>query len=96
MFDQKFIMNQVKIGNSVTPLSIIEGVDIDLCEVKYNYRQEWIDKLTNKEITEEQLEFALHTYSNVAESTIMLLQVHKPPRHSIDEMKKAVRERTAQ
>lgn len=93
MFDQKFAMNKIKNGDSTTPLSITEGIDIDICEVKYHYINHWIEKLHRKEIDEEQLEFALNTYSNVAESTIMLLQVHKPPRHTIEEMKREVRER---
>jgi len=93
LFDQKRAIDGIKEGRSETPLSIMTGVDLDVCEVKYNYIGFWLEKLKNKQITPEELEFALHTQCNVAESTSMLLQVHKPCRYSLEEAKQAIKER---
>lgn len=93
LFDQKRLMEGMEIGRSDSTLAIEEGIDIDVCDVKYHYVGKWIEMLKAKEITEEQLEFALHTQSNVAESTVMLLQVHKPPRYTVQELKDAIKRR---
>jgi len=46
--------------------------------------------LKNKEITQEQLEFALNTQNNVSDSTTMLIQIHKPGRYTIEELKTVI------
>lgn len=92
MFDQKRTIEGIKEGRSETPISVLTGVDLDVCEVKYHYIKHWVDKVKNKEITEEELEFALHTQCNVAESTILLLQVHKPGRYTLDEVKEVIKQ----
>ena len=74
-------------GRSDTPIAITEGIDIDVCEVKYQFIDYWIEKVKNKEITSEQLENEIiHTHNNVAHSTVMLIQVHKPPRYTAKDM----------
>ena len=93
LFDQKSLMDGMEIGRSDSTLAIELGVDIDVCDVKYTYVGKWMEMLKAKEITEEQLEFALHTQSNVAEATIMLLQVHKPPRYTVQELKDTIKRR---
>jgi hypothetical protein len=50
-----------------------------------------MEMFKKKEITEEQLQMALHTQSNVAESTIMLIQTHKPGRYSVQELKDTIK-----
>lgn len=87
LFDQRRTYEGIEQNRSETPLSITTGVDLDVCEVNYEYVDHWVQKVRNKEITMEELEFALHTQSNVAESTRMLLQVHKPGRYTIQEVK---------
>lgn len=62
------------------------GVDIGVVEAQYKFTDHWLNKLRNKEITEEQLYEALNFSNNVAESTILLIQVHKPVRVNDDEV----------
>lgn len=90
LFDQKSLIEGFKIGRSDSPLAFEVGIDLDLCEVKYGYVGAWMDMLREKQITPEQLEFALHTQNNVAESTVMLIQVHKPGRYTIQELKEEI------
>jgi hypothetical protein len=93
IFDQKNIVEGMEIGRSDSTLAVELGIDIDVCDVKYTYVGKWMEMLRDKQITEEQLEFALHTQSNVAEATIMLLQVHKPPRYTVQELKDTIKRR---
>jgi ubiquinone/menaquinone biosynthesis C-methylase UbiE len=90
LFNQKNLIEGYKIGRSDSPLAFEMNVDMDLCETKYTYVGEWIRMLKEKQITEEQLEFALHTQNNVAEATIMLIQIHKPGRYTIQELKDVI------
>lgn len=88
IFDQKYCVEGVKNGRSDTPISILEGIDLDVCEVKYLYNEYWVEKVRNKELSFEQLEKeVIHFNSNVAHSTLLLLQVHKPPRYTLNELK---------
>lgn len=93
LFDQRITVEGIEIGRSDSTLSVEEGIDIDLCDTKYIYVGKWMEMLRDKQITEDQLEFALHTQCNVAESTIMLLQTHKPGRYTIQELKDAYKRR---
>jgi hypothetical protein len=93
LFNQKSLIDGMEIGRSDSTLAIELGIDIDVCDVKYTYVGHWMDMLREKKITEEELEFALHTQSNVAEATIMLLQVHKPPRYTVQELKDTIKRR---
>lgn len=91
LFNQKNLIEGFEIGRSDSPLAFEVGVDLDVCETKYVYVGQWMEMLKNKEITEEQLMFALQTQSNVAESTIMLIQTHKPGRYSVQELKDTIK-----
>jgi hypothetical protein len=93
LFDKKNLIEGYKIGRSDSPLAFELDVDMDLCEVKYGYVEKWLELLRDKKITTEELEFALHTQSNVAESTIMLIQIHKPGRYNIDELKSEIQKK---
>ena len=83
LFDQKRAMALIENGQSESRLSLQYRVDIEVCEVQYQWSRHWLDKLNKKEITEDQLWEALATYNNVAMSTILLIQTHKPARSTI-------------
>lgn len=93
LFNRKYLIDGFKIGRSDSPLAFEYDVDLDVCEVNYHYIGKWIEMLKNKEITEEQLQFALSTQSNVAESTIMLIQIHKPGRFTVQELQTEIDKR---
>lgn len=82
LFSQKHLMEGLRQNRSDSLIGFDCGVDLDVCEVQYVYTKPWLEMVRNKQITEEQLEFALHTQNNVAESVRMLIQVHKPCRYS--------------
>jgi hypothetical protein len=93
LFNRKNLIDGYKIGRSDSPLAFEMNVDMDLCEIKYTYIGHWLDMLKKKEITEEQLQFALMTQNNVAENTIMLIQIHKPGRFDVKELQSVIKNR---
>jgi len=88
LFNQKRQFDGIQAGRSDSCLAFELGIDIEVCEVKYFYVDHWLEMLQNKKITEEELDIALMTQNNVAHSTVMLLQVHKPARYTVEEFKK--------
>ena len=80
LFDQKRALEMKKQNQAESPLALIHEIDIEVCDVQHEWNPYWIEKLNSKEITEEQLFFNLNTFSNVAQSVILLIQVHKPGR----------------
>ena len=91
LFNRKFIFEGLKDGRTETPVAYELGTDLDVCEVKYLYNQRWLDMLKQGDITEDQLQTALMTQNNVADSTVMLIQIHKPGRYTVEELKAEVK-----
>jgi hypothetical protein len=91
LFDQKTLIEGMELGRADSTFAIELGIDIGVCETQYSYIKAWADAVNKKEITQEQLIYALNTQSNVADSTLMLLQVHKPPRYTIQDLKDAIK-----
>lgn len=82
LFNQKHLVERLKQGMSDSPLAFEHQIDLDVCEVRYVYTSLFREMLYNKQITEEQLELARMTQNNVAESTLLLIQIHKPCRYT--------------
>ncbi|UTS52179.1 hypothetical protein [Synechococcus phage BUCT-ZZ01] len=80
MFDRVEIQRMHKDGMSESRLAFEHGVDIQVCEVQYDFIDYWTKKVQNKEMTVEELYEALSFYNNVATSVKLLIQVHKPVR----------------
>lgn len=91
LFNQKELMDGYAIGRSETPLAFETGVDLDVCETKYEYVGQIKQAVMNKEISEDQLTMLLNTQNNIAESTIMLIQTHKPGRYTVKELQETIK-----
>lgn len=87
LFDRKEMYSRRKQNMSCSPLAFEHNIDIEVCDVKYNYTSLFKEKLRNKEISENDFKVMFNTMNNVAESTIMLLQVHKPGRYTVEDIK---------
>lgn len=80
LFDQSRAKKLIELNQSESPLAIEHGIDIEVCDVKHDWNNHWIEQLRKNEITEDELYYNLNTLNNVAQSVIMLIQVHKPGR----------------
>jgi len=83
MFDQKRALEMQKRKQAESPLSLIYDIDIEVCDVKHEWVPYWSEQVRTKQMSEDELYFALNTRSNVAQSVILLIQVHKPGRQHI-------------
>lgn len=80
LFNQPKCYNAIKQYNRQELLCFDSGVDLEICDVQFEFLDHWKQKLNNKEITQDELYYALNTFNNVAVEMKVLLQVHKPGR----------------
>ena len=80
LFDQSRAMQLMELNQAESPLALEHDIDIEVCDVKHDWNNYWSEKVRKKEMTEEELYFNLNTLNNVAQSVILLVQVHKPGR----------------
>lgn len=83
LFDQKRALEFKNSNKAETPLALIHDIDIEVLDMKHEWVPMWEEKVRNREMTEDQLYFALNTQCNVAQSVILLIQVYKPGRANI-------------
>jgi len=81
LFNQQKAMQRIQAGESDSPLAFEHDIDIEVCDTQFVYTAPWQQKIQAGQISEEELTFALNHLNNVALSTIMLIQVHKPGRY---------------
>ncbi len=83
LFDQKRALELKARNQAESPLALTHDIDIEVADVQHDWVPYWREQVDNKAITESELYFALNTRSNVAQSVIMLIVVHKPGRQHI-------------
>ncbi len=69
--------NGIKENAANTPLAIIWNVDFELINQKVSLLEPWKSKWEKKEITADELQFAIKTYNNVADQIELTLHVIK-------------------
>jgi hypothetical protein len=57
-----------------------------ICGTEFDYTEHWQNRIAKNQISVEELEYALNTFNNVAISTRLLIQVHKPGRFNNAEL----------
>lgn len=85
LFNMNRMYNKAANGESDSQLAFDHNIDIELCDMQFQYIPQWIERVKAGEITEDQLLFALNHYNNVALSAMYLIQVHKPGRFTYQE-----------
>lgn len=93
LFDRQYIMNAVKNGMAETLMAFNYGVDIQVCDVQFEYTNPWKQRIKQNEISQEELIYALNHLNNVALCTKILIQVHKPFRIDNDELLRVIDEK---
>lgn len=86
MFNQKKIFDRIQENPSDSLLAFEHGIDLEICDVKFEYLPHWQERVKRGEISEEELNYALNTFNNVALSMKLLIQVNKPGRVSMPEI----------
>ena len=70
--------NEATANDANTPLALIHGVDFEIERSAVVVEERWMQRLEAKEINEQQLRDAIHTFNNVVKQIEMTLRVVKP------------------
>jgi predicted SAM-dependent methyltransferase len=81
MFDQRKNWHDVENKVSDSPYGLYHNVDLELLDINYDLIYLWRNQLEEGMIGHKQLNIALNTKSNVAETVTMFVKVHKPGRY---------------
>ena len=80
LFNRRMLMEKFNTKGSDSPLAFEHDIDIEICDMQFDYIPQWEEKLKSRQITEEELTYALNHFNNVALNAKYLIQVHKPAR----------------
>lgn len=91
MLDQRRLMDE-KINRRETDsmLAFEEEMDVEVCDVQFMYTPPWDARIKSGQVTQEEINYALNHFNNVALSMVLLMQVHKPPRYNRQEFVDAI------
>ncbi len=85
MFNKKKVFEDYQNGDAKTMLAFQEDIDIEVCDVNFDYSKGFAEKIKNNSISVDELRYATDHLNNVATSTKILIQVHKPSRYDTKE-----------
>ena len=92
LFNKKLVFDRAQMGHTESMLAFEEDIDIEVCDTQFDYTPPFVAKIKDKSITQEELTYALNHLNNVATSFKVLIQVHKPGRYDLAELKKMIEE----
>lgn len=90
LFNKNRNLDRAKTGERDSMLAFENDVDIEICDTQFEYTQPYAKRIKENAISEEELNFAMNHLNNVALSTRMLIQVHKPGRADFRELKEVL------
>jgi hypothetical protein len=90
MFNKRKLFENIKQEYNKLLQAVEHDVDIEICDVQFEYLDFWKNQLENNQTTQDQLMYALNHFNNVAKSMILLIQVHKPGRISKKDVTDAI------
>jgi len=88
MFDQARMIERAKGGMSDSLTCFKEEIDLQVCDVQFDYVDHWQERINSGAISTPELNYALNTFNNVAKSMRLFIQVHKPNRVTRQEIEK--------
>jgi SAM-dependent methyltransferase len=92
LFDMKKTLENLQRKLSHSYYAIEYNIDIEVCEVKYDFTDVWMRRFTESNASQAEIDYALNHMNNVAESIKILIQVHKGPRYNQADIEKVINE----
>lgn len=92
LFNRNRIFNKVSNGESDSILAFEHNIDIEVCDVNFEYTEPFAKRIKEKTISQDELIYSLNHLNNVALSTRILIQVHKPGRIDDSEFQRTIDE----
>lgn len=91
LFNKNRNLERAREKESDSLLAFENDVDIEICDTQFEYTQPYATRIREGKISEDELSFALNHLNNVALSVRLLIQVHKPGRSDLRELKEVLR-----
>jgi hypothetical protein len=92
LFSKKYLIEKVKSGDSESLVAFEQDVDIEICDYNFELTKPWKDLTQSGKVKQEELDYALNHFNNVALSTKMLIEVQKPGRIDDAELERTIEE----
>lgn len=86
LFDKRLVLERAKDRQSDSLIAFEEDIDIEICDVDFEYTPPFKDRILANKITQEELTHSLNHLNNVALSTKVLIQVFKPARYDLKDL----------
>lgn len=86
MFNQKALKERIQKFGSDSRMAFDHDIDIEICDQQFEFLPHWKEQRRMNKISDDDLNFALNTYNNVASAMRLLIQVHKPGRVSKEDL----------
>lgn len=96
LFNKNKVIERLQNGSSDSSLAFEHDIDIEVCDMNFEYTHPWEARIRNREVSQEELNYALNTFNNVALSTKFLIQVHKPGRCDFSEFEALVEKKLSE
>lgn len=93
LFNKRLLIEKLQSGGSDSPYAFEHDVDIEICDMQFEYTKPWLERIRSKQVTDDELNYALNHFNNVALSTKYLIQVHKPGRNDLSEYEKVIEDK---
>jgi predicted SAM-dependent methyltransferase len=93
LFNKRNLFDRAQAGQTESLIAFDEDVDIEVCDVQFEYTAPWQQRIKEGKITQDELTHALNHLNNVALSVRILLQVHKPGRIDNSELQRVLDEK---
>lgn len=86
LFNKQLLVSRKKRGFSDSLLAFEHNVDIEICDIQFEYTDAFESGIKEGSMSQEQIIYALNHMNNVATATRLLIQVHKPGRCDLNEI----------
>lgn len=90
MFSRQRILEEVKLGTSISLIAFEKDVDIEVVDFKFKLTEPIDAQVKNNTLNEQQLKFAIAHYNNIVKETNFLIQVFKPHRVTEEKLKEDI------
>jgi hypothetical protein len=92
LFNKRRLIDRARLGESDSLLAFDYNIDVEVCDVQFEYTAPYAQRIKAGDISQEELSFALNHLNNVALSTKILVQVHKPGRIDQSELESVIKD----
>lgn len=96
LFNKRMLLEKLQTEGSDSAHAFEHDVDIEICDMQFDYTGPWAERIRKREISQDELTYALNHFNNVAMSVKYLIQVHKPGRIDFAEFERLVEEKSKQ